>query len=160
METIMNFMAKDHDRLDSLFGKFRNIRNNDAKEAKNLFHEFKTGLQRHIVWEEEILFPFFEEKTGMQGGPTEVMRSEHITIKGFLDKIHHEFLTFPKFQTLEKLEILENELLEVLTNHNQKEEGILYPWIDNSASETEIKDIFLKMENIPDDKYNKCCNQN
>ncbi len=153
METIMNFMAKDHDRLDSLFNKFKNIRNNGAEEAKNLFHEFKTGLQRHIVWEEEILFPFFEEKTGMQCGPTEVMRSEHITIKGLLEKIHHEIIS----NTRKEIAGLENELLEVLTNHNQKEEGILYPWIDNSASEAEIKDIFLKMENIPDDKYNKCC---
>src|SRR3989304_2654546 len=137
METIMNFMAKDHDRLDSLFARFRNIRNNDAKEAKNLFHEFKTGLQRHIVWEEEILFPFFEEKTGMQGGPTEVMRNEHSQIKDFLAQIHNEIITGAN----EKITALENELLEVLTNHNQKEEGILYPWIDNSASETDTKEI-------------------
>ena len=59
METIMNFMAKDHDRLDSLFTQFRNLRNTDVKKAKGLFHEFKIGLQRHIVWEEEILFPLF-----------------------------------------------------------------------------------------------------
>ena len=153
METIMNFMAKDHDRLDSLFSKFRNLRSNDAIKAKSLFHEFKIGLQRHIVWEEELLFPLFEEKTGMDSGPTEVMREEHRQIKGFLEKIHHEILA----NTNKEIKQLENELLEVLTNHNQKEEGILYPWIDNSASETEIKDVFMKMENIPEEKYSKCC---
>ena len=26
--------------------------------------EFKIGLQRHIVWEESVLFPRFEHKTG------------------------------------------------------------------------------------------------
>ena len=32
---------------------------------KEAFKEFKLGLQRHIVWEEELLFPIWEEKTGM-----------------------------------------------------------------------------------------------
>jgi iron-sulfur cluster repair protein YtfE (RIC family) len=144
METIMNFMAKDHDRLDSLFSQFRNFRNNDADKALELFNEFKTGLERHIVWEEEILFPFFEEKTGMYGGPTEVMRNEHLQIKDFLAQIHNEITT----GVSEKIIALENELLEILTNHNQKEEGILYPWIDNSASETDIKELLLKIEKM------------
>jgi regulator of cell morphogenesis and NO signaling len=41
------------------------------------FEEFKAGLEQHIVWEEEILFPSFEQKFGLPGGPTEVMRWEH-----------------------------------------------------------------------------------
>lgn len=146
-------MAKDHDRLDFLFSQFRNLRNSDTEKSKNLFHEFKTGLQRHIVWEEEILFPFFEEKTGMHGGPTEVMRMEHRQIKEYLEKIHDRIIT----DAHNEIALLETELLEVLTNHNQKEEGILYPWIDNSASEAEIKKVFIEMENIPAEKYNKCC---
>ena len=50
--------------------------------GKECFEKFKFGLHRHIAWEEEILFPLFEEKTGMtDGGPTFVMREEHRQIK-------------------------------------------------------------------------------
>lgn len=146
-------MAEDHDRLDNIFKEFRKIKNTDKNQAKNLFHEFKTGLQRHIVWEEEILFPLFEHKTGMKdSGPTAVMRMEHRTIKDFLANIHHNI---GKDETQD----VEDQLIEVLTEHNNKEESILYPWIDDSASEEEKEDIFSKMRDLPPEKYNRCCGQ-
>jgi len=43
------------------------------------------------VWEEELLFPMWEEKTGMiEDGPTPVMRFEHDQIKQLLDTIHQK----------------------------------------------------------------------
>src|SRR3989344_5434339 len=128
MKTVLNFMGEDHDRLDNILKEFKNIKNTDKNRAKNLFHEFKIGLQRHIVWEEEILFPLFENKTGMHDtGPTAVMRMEHKKIKDFLEKIHQSI--GKNIQTND----LEYGLIEVLTEHNEKEESILYPWIDNSV---------------------------
>lgn len=128
MKTALSFMGEDHDKLDNIFKEFKNIKNINKNRAKNLFHEFKTGLQRHIVWEEEILFPLFENKTGTQDtGPTTVMRMEHKKIKDFLEKIHHGL-----GQTTQTND-LEEGLIEVLTEHNDKEENILYPWIDNSV---------------------------
>src|SRR5574341_1194166 len=89
MNKVFDFMAQDHDRLDDIFKNFRTVKNEDLKKAKPLFHDFKIGLQKHIVWEEEILFPIFEKKTGMyETGPTAVMRMEHRQIKDFLEKIH------------------------------------------------------------------------
>ncbi len=147
MQTILTFMGEDHDRLDNIFKEFRKTK------AKGLFHEFKVGLQRHIVWEEELLFPIFENKTGMHDtGPTAVMRMEHRTIKEFLEKIHHA-LTNDSVQT----EDLENDLLDVLTEHNNKEENILYPWIDESLSEKEKEETFTQMKNLSSERYNKCC---
>ncbi|MDP4012026.1 MAG: hemerythrin domain-containing protein [Candidatus Nanoarchaeia archaeon] len=152
MKTILSFMGEDHDRLDSIFKDFKN-ENLDKNKAKGLFHEFKTGLQRHIVWEEEILFPLFEDKTGMHDtGPTAVMRTEHKKIKDFLEKIHIS-LANDDIHTSD----LENELIAVLTEHNNKEENILYPWIDNSVSEKEKEEAFAEMKNLSPEKYNKCC---
>lgn len=153
MKTVLSFMGEDHDRLDKLFKEFKNIKNTDKNKAKSLFHEFKIGLQKHIVWEEEILFPLFENETGMHDeGPTAVMRMEHKKIKDFLEKIHTK-LANGNVQTND----LEAGLVEVLTDHNNKEESILYPWIDNSVSEEEKKEAFARMKNLPPDKYNKCC---
>lgn len=142
MKTILSFMGEDHDRLDNIFKDFRS-KNIGKNKAKSLFNEFKTGLQKHILWEEEILFPLFENKTGMYDtGPTAVMRIEHRKIKDFLEKIHYNL--GGNIQTKD----LEDGLIEVLTEHNNKEEDILYPWIDNSVSKEEKEEVFTKIGNL------------
>ncbi len=153
MNKILDFMGKDHDRLDGIFKEFQNIKNKDYSKAKNLYHDFKTGLQRHIVWEEEILFPLFEERTGMRdSGPTAVMKLEHKQIKEFLDLIHERVVK--KDMQVNDLEV---GLLTVLGEHNNKEESVLYPWIDNTLSKEEIEAAFEKIRNLPQEKYNNCC---
>ncbi|MDH5253698.1 MAG: hemerythrin domain-containing protein, partial [Nitrospira sp.] len=90
-ETITKFYEKDHDRLDELFKTFQGLKRTDFVKAKDAFKEFKIGLQRHIVWEEDLLFPLWEERTGMiEDGPTPVMRFEHSQIKQYLDAIHQK----------------------------------------------------------------------
>ncbi len=89
-QTITNYYETDHDRLDELFRQFQKYKRIDYPRAKQFFVQFKFGLQRHIVWEEEILFPMFEQKTGMPGGPTEVMRMEHLQIGQFLEAVHQK----------------------------------------------------------------------
>lgn len=154
MNKMSEFMEKDHDKLDNIFEEFRTIKNTDVGKATTLFHEFKIGLQRHIIWEEEILFPLFEIKTGMHNtGPTAVMRMEHHQIKGFLEMIHDKIVK----GEVSGIDELENGLLRVLKPHNEKEETILYPWIDTSASEEEREESFTKMKDLPAEVYNKCC---
>ncbi len=76
--TISHYYAADHDRLDELFGRFQSSKQSDRTVARHLFAEFKAGLERHIAWEEDLLFPLFEAHTGMHAaGPTAVMRDEH-----------------------------------------------------------------------------------
>ncbi len=146
-------MGGDHDRLDDLFKEFKNVKDTDKNRARSLFLEFKIGLQKHIVWEEEILFPLFENKTRMHDtGPTAVMRIEHRKIKDFLERIHKNL------GEIIKTDDLEDGLIETLTEHNNKEEDILYPWIDESVDEEEKESAFTKMKNLSPEKYNKCCN--
>ncbi len=141
-KTVLGFMGKDHDRLDSIFKKFRSYKNIDKNKAIKLFHEFKSDLQRHIVWEEEILFPLFERKTGMNDGPTVVMRMDHNNIKDLLERIINNLnRDIPSKD-------LENELVLILTDHNEKEESLLYPWIDNSVNNKEREEIFVKIKNL------------
>ncbi len=142
MKTILSFMADDHDRLDNLFNEFRNIKNSDIAKAKELFREFKSGLERHIVWEEDILFPMFENKTGLSNtGPTAVMRMEHRKIKDYLEKIHNHIAIGNA-----TINDLEDELIGTLSVHNNKEENILYPWIDDSVTQSEKEEALAKME--------------
>ncbi len=154
-KTITAFYEEDHDRLDVLFKTFQTSKRSDFAKAKAAFKEFKVGLQRHIVWEEELLFPIWEEKTGMvEDGPTPMMRHEHSQIKQLLDTIHQK-VEGQNPETDQE----EQALLNLLSSHNRKEERALYPAIDNVTSAEERTTVFSNMKNIPEDHYNACCGQ-
>lgn len=138
--SINEHYTQDHDRLDELFLQFQQLKATNRAVALQHFRDFKSGLERHIVWEEEILFPSFERRTGHTGGPTEVMRWEHREIRKFLDAIA-EKLAKEDFNT----ETEESGLQAVLCPHNHKEENILYPMIDQVTGEEERAEIFSKM---------------
>jgi len=153
MQAITKFMGQDHDRLDDLFREFQTLKGSDFAKAKQAFSEFKRGLQRHIVWEEEILFPLFEHQTDLQDhGPTAVMRMEHRRIKAFLEQIHDRLV---KGET-DAIEF-EQQLVDTLTVHNKKEEAILYPWIDQSLSDQEADTTLARMRQVPEERYQHCC---
>ena len=137
-------MSKDHDRLDGIFAAFQKTKAENMEQAKTLFANFESGLRRHIAWEEEILFPAFEEQTGMKSiGPTVVMRLEHHEIKEFLDQIRQK-LQYINIHTGD----VEESLMSVLKSHNDKEEEILYPWIDRSLGEEALTEMIVKMDKI------------
>jgi regulator of cell morphogenesis and NO signaling len=148
--TIAEFMGQDHARLDEIFAQFQTMKNQDVPKARSLFQEFSTGLLRHIVWEEDFLFPTFEAQAEMvqDHGPTGVMRNEHRQIKSFLEQIQAKVaegdLTAGE---------AEQGLLQVLTAHNVKEEKILYPWIDNCLSDEERASLLTRMQHLPPDWY-------
>ena len=142
MSTISGYYQEDHDRLDALFLSFlKNQHEMIFEQAKNNFEEFQKGLLKHIVWEEEILFPFFESKTNMHdAGPTAVMRFEHKQIKDLLGKIWN------KVSALQAANPQDEEAIKhILNMHNMKGENVLYPMIDKLSSEDEKNTIFQKM---------------
>ena len=151
--TITAFYEQDHDRLDELFKTFQQLKQSDFAKAKESFKEFKVGLQRHIVWEEDILFPLWEKETGItEGGATSVMRTEHRQIGQHLEAIHQKVADQNPDSDQE-----EQGLLNLLGSHNMKEERVLYPGIDRVTSAGERETVFQSMKNIPEERYKLCC---
>lgn len=151
--TISAFFEQDHDRLDGLFKSFQSLKHSDFAKAKEAFKEFKYGLRRHIVWEEDLLFPLWEEKTGMsEGGPTFVMRAEHRQIGEQLEAIHQKVADQNPDAEQE-----EQALAAILGSHNMKEERVLYPAIDQVTTAEERKAVYRNMTQIPEDRYRVCC---
>ena len=154
-KTITEFFEQDHDRLDELFKTFQQSKRSDFPKAKEAFKEFKFGLQRHIVWEEDLLFPIWEQKTGMSdSGPTPVMRNEHREIGRQLEAIHQKVADQNPDSDQE-----EQTLLDLLGSHNRKEERALYPAIDKVTSPEERETVFGSMKSIPEERYKLCCGQ-
>ena len=88
----------------------------------------------------------------MPFGPTFVMRNEHKEIKEHLESIHKKVQEADRRSDRE-----EEKLLEVLGGHNLKEEEILYPAIDRSLTPGELESVFAAIQNIPEEKYQACC---
>ncbi|MDE2008840.1 MAG: hemerythrin domain-containing protein [Candidatus Omnitrophica bacterium] len=151
-ENILGFYGHDHDVLDNYFKEFQTLKNQDYARARASFRAFKFGLQRHILWEDQILFPVFETRTGMKDrGPTAVMRQEHILIKEALEALHQKVRRNDPDSGNE-----EEALIDLLSRHNQKEEGVLYPAIDQLMTAEEKKSLFKQMQDVPKEEYASC----
>lgn len=138
---VSEFLGWDHDRLDAIFGQVeKDVAAGDFAAALPRFKEFRCGLDRHIALEESILFPVFEQRTGMSGGPTAVMRFEHVEIKGLLAKIGDALESKQKAG----FEAAARRLLAVLGDHNEKEEQILYPMTDNVLGDDRARDDLVR----------------
>jgi hemerythrin-like domain-containing protein len=121
-------LSWDHDRLDALeAAAFQKRAEGDLESARDNFAAFAAGLRRHIAFEEQVLFPAFEEATGMPptAGPTAVMREEHREIEVLIGKIEAGIA-----EKSAPVEELRRSLHDVLGEHNLKEEGVLYPTTD------------------------------
>lgn len=126
-------LAWDHDRLDVLEKRAFELRAaGDLAGARKAFAAFSHGLRRHIRFEEEIVFPEFETRSGMpaEAGPTAVMRVEHRQILESLAQLEASI-----GDPLASPERFRVALIEVLTGHNQKEEQVLYPAVDRLLGE-------------------------
>jgi regulator of cell morphogenesis and NO signaling len=145
---VSEYMAWDHDRLDAILVKAADsLAEGDMSGARRFFGEFRTGLLRHIRMEEDVLFPAFEQATGMvSGGPTAVMRMEHREIQRILEAMR-AYLDAGEI-TASGFEALRQSLLGVLGEHNAKEEHVVYPMTDHRHTAEERDTIVRKMQAI------------
>ncbi len=133
-DTVNGYLSADHDRLDRLLAEAsERLRAGDVAVAAQVLAEVAGGLRRHIRLEDELLFPTFDRVTGMNGGPTAVMRQEHRAIERHLELMvaavdRHDLGAYAD----EKL-----AMLDVLGDHNDKEEAIVYPMTDAGLPEGE-----------------------
>ena len=137
-------LSWDHDRLDALeTSAFQKRASGDFRGARETWSLFATGLRRHIRFEEEILFPAFEESSGMpsDAGPTAVMRAEHREIEGLIAEIEAGI-----GDPSSPVDQLRRSLHAVLGDHNVKEEGVLYPSTDQLLGSEEANLLIERIQ--------------
>jgi hemerythrin superfamily protein len=98
--TLSHYFEADHKRLDLFAEQFSHYLMILPQLASRYFTAFAQGLTAHIVAEETVLFPFFEEKTGLQQGPTVTMRQEHQQIITILSLISEKLAQQPNIINL------------------------------------------------------------
>lgn len=144
-DVITRYFEADSDFLDAAFRRFCELKMVSLPQAKPFFYAFSKGLSRHILREEEVLFPLFEKKTGMREyGPAALMRSEHRKIRTLLERMKKKI-----GRDSAPVRAEEEALLEMLTEHHEREGEILHAALDGMITPGEAAGVFLDMERIP-----------
>lgn len=133
--SITGYLSDDHRDCDALFARAEQaVSDGDWASAQGAFAPFSSAMARHFAMEEEVLFPAFEEATGMSGGPPAVMRMEHEQMRVLLAQLAQAVAAHDQDGYLGDAETL----LVMMQQHNMKEEQILYPMSDRALPAAEL----------------------
>ncbi len=145
MTNITDTMTQDHRRCDELFSVAEaTVNQNDWDKGTAQAKEFISAMEHHFTMEEQVLFPAFENRTGMTGGPTQVMRAEHQQMRQLLMQLQNAVEAQQRDEFLNAAETL----LIMMQQHNAKEQGMLYPMADAHLG-GEAEQILAYMEQTP-----------
>ena len=142
MVTITEYMTGDHRRCDDILAQLEvAVNGDDWDKAARLTADFLQAMEHHLTMEESVLFPAFEEKTGMTGGPTMIMREEHKQMRDLFLQLQFALDGKAGGEFLDTTETL----LMLMQQHNMKEEGILYPMSDQHLG-GEAQQVLTRMQ--------------
>jgi hemerythrin-like domain-containing protein len=132
MTSISEALTEHHRHCDLLFEAASDAADaGDWTQLRARLAALADALVRHFAFEEEALFPAFEEATGLVEGPTAVMRLEHDHMRNILQGLA---AAAPEHDPDGCRAELDN-LFVMLQQHNAKEEGVLYPACDQLPAE-------------------------
>ena len=127
MNTISSFLTSDHRACDAEFANLENaVASQDWDDSQKQLEKFSTDLTHHFSMEETVMFPAFEEVTGMTQGPTMVMRMEHDQMRQLLNALQEDLDKKDKNHFFGVSE----SLMMLMQQHNMKEEQMLYAMAD------------------------------
>lgn len=130
VDSLQAFLDADHARLNALWTECRTLWPAKPLEAKHLFYRFKADLERHITWEDDLVFPAYERLAGRPPDSlTALLSWEHRYLRRHLQQLERLSTAPPHGVPLEW--VVFNGLL---SGHNQREERRLYPLIDQMLS--------------------------
>lgn len=122
---LKEFFTLDHRHIDDTWAEVESAaQSGDVEVEKEKWRIFQGEMLRHLRMEEEVMFPAFEQASGMtESGPTFVMRSEHEQMRGLIEQMG----AAADADDYDELVDLGDTLLMLIQQHNQKEEQMLYP---------------------------------
>jgi len=133
---ISRFMTGEHRRCDDTFSALEKMVIEKKSEGlAEAFDAFKKDFLGHFTMEEGVMFPQIEERTGMIGGPTHIMRMEHEQMRHVISQMEGDIASgnFDHFLGLSETFMI------LVQQHNMKEEQILYSMADQILGDVETK---------------------
>ena len=146
--TVEALLEDDHHRIDHMYDDVLQAvtKQKPAMSQKLLFKLFKSGLLRHLHWEEKVLFPLYEElmadplatekpndsELKPDGAHTLLLLQQHAEIEQHLNDLESDLSGGMEASALQLLG-------ELLKHHNDYEERTLYPAFE-ALNSAEMKD--------------------
>lgn len=144
MITIHSFLSTDHRHCDQTLANLEVAASKSQWDAAHLLTaQLTKEMNHHFNCEETILFPAFEDKTGMTQGPTMVMRMEHEQIHEMLEDLSLAVAEKNSDRTLG----ITDTLMTYIQQHNGKEEQMLYNMCDMHLRE-QAEGLITQMRNL------------
>ncbi|MBE7459149.1 MAG: hemerythrin domain-containing protein [Burkholderiales bacterium] len=132
MSGITSALHNHHKLCDEDFADAEDAaRKGDWAACGAAYGKFRDELLAHFGVEEDVVFPAFESRTGMAGGPTQVMRGEHVQMRDLLQQMDAAMAQ----KDADGFGGAAETLLLMMQQHNMKEENILYPMIDQAMGQ-------------------------
>lgn len=144
MGLIGDYMTRHHGHCDEAFARAEELA--VAADWAGLAREggiFLREMARHIGLEEDVLFPAFEDRTGMTNGPTATMRLEHEQMRGMFAQMRAAIEARDAAAYLDAAETL----LLLMQQHNMKEESMMYPMLDQALGD-EARELIERLEAV------------
>ena len=133
MATIVEFMTAAHRRCDEgLASAEEAVSKGSWIDASERWAGFTAEMTLHFAREEGVLFPSFEDATGLTEGPTAVMRMEHEQMRNMFSQLTEAV----DEQDGSRFLGLSETLMVLVQQHNMKEEQMLYPMCDRALTDT------------------------
>lgn len=141
METLSGYLAGDHHHCDALMRRAAAcIQHGQWPDARRAVLDFQGALERHLLIEERVLFPAFEQAFGDEQCPTRALRVEHLRIRGMAQRLVNAVQETDRHAFATHAEVL----LLTMHQHGEKEEGVLYPMIERVLG-ARCKDVVAAM---------------
>jgi iron-sulfur cluster repair protein YtfE (RIC family) len=143
--TVSEYLTWDHRRLETIFAEVvQMVDDGEIERADHTYAPFHEGMLRHIRIEEEILWPLFEQRSGIGKGmgPTTVMNHEHASMKEAMQLMRDALDRGKGAEFHDARDMLE----QILEPHSAKEERVLYPAIERLIDRAEREELLQRVQ--------------
>lgn len=142
---LLAFYYEDHDVVEGCLEEFKlalSINDSWTEENRKILDNFslfmRHELERHLLAEEQYLFPMIAEVLGDASGPISAMNTEHNQLRMLRAELTAEIeaCLLTKART-ERFDCLFQQVDELLAEHIYKENNVLFPMAEQILSEAQ-----------------------
>lgn len=127
MRTLIEYLQSEHVFCAAAFARTElAVSDQQWTAALAAFCEFEGVHMRHLIFEEDYLFPAIDAEADIVAGPTDLMRSDHGQMRTWLHAMHDALIDCDPLQFGE----LARRFRKLISQHEAVEESLLYPMID------------------------------
>jgi hemerythrin-like domain-containing protein len=127
---IFNSMMEEHKLIENLLSGFETLHYQNSTNAKKLFEAFSWNIEKHIFFEEKMIYSIYPIWNANMEGMFEILQ-DHGDILNLIKKIKTSHFT------QEDVETLKNTLKE----HFELEEEVLYPQLEKILNKQQKEDF-------------------